>query len=119
MPNPLDTLYDAICASRGADPLHSRTAKLFKEGMPKMAKKICEEAVEVAIDALQGKRHETILEAADLIYQLYVILAEMGIKPSEVSDEIARREQLYGIAEKLPKSQNNKNGDSKGIVGSS
>ncbi len=103
MSNSLDSLYDAICAARNGDASQSRTAKLFREGMPKMVKKLCEEAVEVGIDALQGKRHETILESADLIYQLYVVLAEMGIKPSEVTDEIARREQLYGIAEKLPK----------------
>ncbi len=101
----LDSLYDAICASRNLDPSQSRTAKLFREGMPKMVKKLCEEAVEVGIDALQGKRAETILESADLIYQLYVVLAQMDIKPSEVFNEIARREQLYGIAEKLPKNQ--------------
>ncbi len=108
MSTSLDSLYDAICASRHLEPSQSRTAKLFREGMPKMVKKLCEEAVEVGIDALQGKRNETILESADLIYQLYVVLAQMDIKPSEVFDEIARREQLYGIAEKLPKNQSSK-----------
>jgi phosphoribosyl-ATP pyrophosphohydrolase len=104
----LDSLYEAICAARSLDLPSSKTAKLFREGMPKMVKKLCEEAVEVGIDALQGNRHETILESADLIYQLYVVLAEMGITPEEVFSEIARREQLYGIAEKLPKIQNGK-----------
>jgi phosphoribosyl-ATP pyrophosphohydrolase len=93
----LDSLYEAICASRTLDPNLSKTAKLFREGMPKMVKKLCEEAVEVGIDALQG---------ADLIYQLYVVLAQMGITPDEVFSEISRREQLYGIAEKLPKTPN-------------
>ncbi len=106
MTTSLDSLYEAICASRTLDPAQSRTAKLFREGMPKMVKKLCEEAVEVGIDALQGKRHETILESADLIYQLYVVLAQMGITPEEVFNEISRREQLYGIAEKLPKLPN-------------
>lgn len=101
----LDSLYNAICTARELDSPQSKTAKLFREGIPKMVKKLCEEAVEVGIDALQGNRNETILESADLIYQLYVVLAQMGIKPSEVFEEIARREQLYGIAEKLPKPQ--------------
>ncbi len=99
----LDSLYNAISASRQLDPSQSKTAKLFREGMPKMVKKLCEEAVEVGIDALQGNRNETIMESADLIYQLYVVLVQMDIKPSEIFEEITRREQLYGIAEKLPK----------------
>ena len=99
----LETLYESVLQARTLDPGRSRTAKLFHEGLAKMVKKLAEEAIEVGIEALQQKRHDTILESADLLYQLCVLLAEMGIKPSEIADEIARRQRLYGIAEKLPK----------------
>lgn len=105
-----EELYDSIIAARRLDPAQSRTAKLFRDGLAKMVKKLAEEAVEVGIEALQHKRSDTILESADLIYQLCVLLAEMGIKPSEIADEIARRKRLYGIAEKLPKGQGQKAG---------
>lgn len=71
--------------------------------MPKMAKKVAEEAVEVGLEAVQGDRRRTILESADLIYNLVVLWSEIGIAPDDVWREIDRREQLYGIAEKLPK----------------
>ncbi|NJO56335.1 MAG: hypothetical protein HC834_08365 [Rhodospirillales bacterium] len=58
---------------------------------------------QVGLDAVQGNRQSVILESADLLYNLVVILAEAGISPDEVWREMDRREQLYGIAEKLPK----------------
>lgn len=68
-----------------------------------MAKKLVEEAVEVGLDAVHGDRRKVILESADLLYNLAVIWAEAGIRPSDVGEELLRREKLMGIAEKLPK----------------
>ncbi len=68
-----------------------------------MAKKLAEEAFEVGLEAVQGDRRRTILESADLIYNLVVLWSEIGIAPEDVWREMDRREQLYGIAEKLPK----------------
>jgi phosphoribosyl-ATP pyrophosphohydrolase len=103
MSDSIDRLYQAVLAARSRDPAYSRTAKLVREGMTKMAKKLAEEAVEVGLDAVQGNRNAVILESADLIYNLVVVLTESGITPDEVWREMDRREQLYGIAEKLPK----------------
>jgi phosphoribosyl-ATP pyrophosphohydrolase len=103
MSESIDRLYQAVLAARSRDPAYSRTAKLVREGMTKMAKKLAEEAVEVGLDAVQGNRESVILESADLIYNLVVVLVESGITPDEVWREMDRREQLYGIAEKLPK----------------
>lgn len=105
MVDSIDRLYLAVLAARVRDPAFSRTAKLIAEGMPKMAKKLAEEAVEVGLDAVQGNREAVILETADLVYNLVVVLAEAGITPDEIWREMDRREQLYGIAEKLPKSR--------------
>ncbi len=103
MSDAIDHLYESILALRVAPPERSRTAKLFRDGMPKMAKKLAEEAAEVAIDAVQGNRAAVVLESADLLYHLCVLWAGAGISPGEVWAELARREQMMGIAEKLPK----------------
>lgn len=96
-------LHTAVLAARTRDPASSRTARLLREGTPKMAKKLAEEAVEAGIAALQGNRQEVVRESADLIYNLVVLWSELGIAPGEVWREMDRREELYGIAEKLPK----------------
>jgi phosphoribosyl-ATP pyrophosphohydrolase len=105
MADSVDRLYAAVLDARVRDPAFSRTAKLFRGGIEKMAKKLGEEAIEVGIGALQGKRQEVIEESADLVYQLCVLWAECGITPDDLRDEMDRRERLYGIAEKLPKAQ--------------
>ncbi|MCU4178658.1 phosphoribosyl-ATP diphosphatase [Bosea sp. BH3] len=105
MSDSLNRLQAAVLAARMRDPSASRTARLLAEGLPKMAKKVAEEAVELGIEALQGHRDATVLESADLIYNLVVLWTEMGIEPDEVWRELDRREQLYGIAEKLRKSR--------------
>ncbi|RDJ21926.1 phosphoribosyl-ATP diphosphatase [Bosea caraganae] len=98
-------LHAAVLAARSRDPSYSRTAKLIGEGLPKMAKKLAEEAVEVGLEAVQGERDRVILESADLVYNLVVLWSEIGIAPDDVWREMDRREQLYGIAEKLPKNR--------------
>ncbi|MGQ4274238.1 phosphoribosyl-ATP diphosphatase [Terrihabitans sp. B22-R8] len=104
MSNAIDRLYADILACRGKDPGRSRTAKLIQDGIPKMAKKVAEEAVEVSLDAVAGNRHDVILESVDLIYNLGVLWAELDIRPADVWAEMERRERLYGMCEKLPKS---------------
>jgi phosphoribosyl-ATP pyrophosphohydrolase len=105
MSDQIQRLYQAVLDAQGRDPNASRTAKLLTEGTAKMAKKLAEEAVEVGLDAVQGNREATIRESADLIYNLAVLWAECGITPDDVYAEMDRREQMLGIAEKLPKNQ--------------
>ena len=96
-------LYDAVIAARNGDPTKSRTARLFRAGRPKMAKKLAEEAVEVVIDAMHGQPEAVVRESADLMYNLVVLWVAAGIRPEDVWDEMTRRERLFGIAEKIPK----------------
>jgi phosphoribosyl-ATP pyrophosphohydrolase len=103
MADSIHRLHAAVLAARSRDPAHSRTARLVAEGLPKMAKKLAEEAFEVGLDAVQGDRAGTIRESADLIYNLVVLWSAMGIAPEDVWREMDRREALHGIAEKLPK----------------
>jgi len=103
MSDDLLRLYSAILDRQGMDPNSSRTARLFAAGPKKIAKKVGEEAVEVALDAMNEDRQGVINESADLLYNLSVLWATLDITPEDVFAEIRRRESLYGIAEKLPK----------------
>jgi phosphoribosyl-ATP pyrophosphohydrolase len=103
MNDSLDHLYQAVLAARHADPATSRTARLFRSGRAKMAKKLAEEAIEVVIDAMHGQTEDLVRESADLMYNLVVLWVEAGVDPKDVWAEMARRERLFGIAEKLPK----------------
>ena len=104
MSDSLERLYQAVIAAKDLDPATSRTARLFQRGPAKMAKKLAEEAIEVVIDAVNGKTDAVVRESADLLYNLTVLWASAGVKPEDVWREMERREDLFGIAEKLPKS---------------
>ena len=104
MSDSLERLYQAVIAAKDLDPATSRTARLFQRGSSKMAKKLAEEAIEVAIDAVNGNTDAVIRESADLLYNLTVLWASAGVRPEDVWREMGRREDMLGIAEKLPKS---------------
>ena len=104
MSDSLERLYLAVLAARDLDPATSRTARLFQRGPSKMAKKLAEEAIEVVIDAVNGDSEAVIRESADLLYNLTVLWASAGVRPEDVWREMTRREDMLGIAEKLPKS---------------
>jgi phosphoribosyl-ATP pyrophosphohydrolase len=103
MSDDLLRLYNSVLERKGRDPSDSRTAKLFAAGPKKIAKKVGEEAVEVALDAMAEDRQGVINESADLLYNISVLWAALDIHPDDVFAELRRRERLYGIAEKLPK----------------
>ena len=104
MSDSLERLYLAVLAARDLDPATSRTARLFQRGPSKMAKKLAEEAIEVVIDAVNGDGEAVVRESADLLYNLTVLWASAGVRPEDVWREMTRREDMLGIAEKLPKS---------------
>ncbi|PSO33846.1 phosphoribosyl-ATP diphosphatase [Bradyrhizobium sp. MOS002] len=104
MSDSLERLYLAVLAAKDLDPATSRTARLFQRGPSKMAKKLAEEAIEVVIDAVNGDTQAVVRESADLLYNLTVLWASAGVRPEDVWREMSRREDMLGIAEKLPKS---------------
>jgi phosphoribosyl-ATP pyrophosphohydrolase len=80
-----------------------RTAKLLASGVPHKAKKLVEEAAELAIEAVRGDREAAIREAADLVYNFLVLLDGIGLGVADLSRELDRRRAAYGIAGKEPK----------------
>ena len=116
MDDSLGRLYDQVIEAKSADPVTSRTAKLMRAGRSKMAKKLAEEAIEVVIDAMNGDREAVVRESADLLYNLVVLWAEAGVRPQDVFAEMARRERLFGLAEKVPKKLADSNGRRKVVL---
>jgi len=72
-------------------PEGSYTSKLFKEGAPRIAQKVGEEGVEVAIAAVLGDKKRVAEESADLLYHLLVLLQQQGMKLEEVMKELQQR----------------------------
>jgi len=98
----LERLWSVVMARRGADPEVSHSARLLARGIPKVAQKFGEEAVECLIEAVAGNRAALIGESADVLYHLIVLWVAAGLRPEEVWEELARREGVSGIAEKIP-----------------
>ena len=96
----LERLYETIKSRKGGDPAVSHTAKLFAKCRAKIAQKMGEEAVELAIAAVAETREEVISESADLVFHLLVLWAECGVTIEDVRAELRRREGLSGIEEK-------------------
>lgn len=104
-PAPLTKLFEALAGQSGGNVQNARTAKLLSSGLAKMSQKLVEEAAEVAIDAVRERRDGVVSESADLLYHLVVLWFALGIDPATVWAEMTRREQLFGLAEKPPKSR--------------
>ncbi|MCW5922612.1 MAG: bifunctional phosphoribosyl-AMP cyclohydrolase/phosphoribosyl-ATP diphosphatase HisIE [Saprospiraceae bacterium] len=81
-----------IIHERGkASPEMSYTARLLAEGIPKIAQKVGEEAVETVIEAMGDNRERLLNEAADLLYHLLVLLAAKQMRLEEVEGVLKGR----------------------------
>jgi phosphoribosyl-ATP pyrophosphohydrolase len=90
-----------VIQERKANPSeNSYTASLMKKGVEKILKKLGEEATEVVIAGVGGKREEIVYETADLIFHNLVLLGYYDIDPEEVYAELRRRFGTSGIEEK-------------------
>jgi len=96
----LNRLATLLEQRKGADAQTSYVANLYAKGMDSILKKVGEEATETIIAAKNGDQQHIIYETADLWFHTLVMLAQAGLKPQDVLDELARREGLSGIAEK-------------------
>lgn len=101
----LDRLAETLEARKLADPQSSYVARLYARGLDSILKKIGEEAAETIIAAKDGNREQIIYETADLWFHTLVMLAQAGLHPSDVLNELARREGLSGLVEKAARPQ--------------
>ena len=100
----LSRLAQTIAERRNADPATSWVAKLHQRGVPVIARKLGEEAVETIVAALTGSREDLVGEAADTLFHLLVLLDAKGVPLAEVLAELERREGTSGIEEKAGRS---------------
>lgn len=100
MSDVLNRLAELLEQRKSADPQSSYVAKLYAKGMDGILKKIGEEAAETIIAAKDGDAQQIIYETADLWFHCLVMLAQAGLQPQDVLDELARREGLSGLEEK-------------------
>ena len=84
-------LSDLIKKRHEEMPENSYTTRLFIKGVKKIAQKVGEEAVESAIEAVDGNRSRFIYEASDLLYHYLVLLEEMGCDLTEIEKELLFR----------------------------
>ena len=69
----------------------SYTARLAASGTKRIAQKVGEEGVELALAAAAGSQQEIIDEAADLVYHLIVLLNERGLSLEDISQRLETR----------------------------
>jgi len=87
----LQELYDVI-VDRNKNPKEgSYTNYLFEKGLDKILKKVGEESAEVIIAAKNKSFEEIRYEIADLVYHLFVLMVERGLKPDDIYDELRKR----------------------------
>ncbi|MDT3679455.1 MAG: phosphoribosyl-ATP diphosphatase [Burkholderiaceae bacterium] len=101
----LARLAEVVASRKGADPERSYVARLFAKGPDAVLKKIGEEATETVMAAKDGVAQRIVSETADLWFHCIVMLAQHGLAPSDVLDELARREGLSGLDEKASRAR--------------
>lgn len=89
--NFLSHLEQVVASRKGDDPESSYTAHLFKRGTTKIAQKVGEEGVEVALAAVAETKEDLLGECADLFYHTLVLLQDQNIAVSEVMAVLQKR----------------------------
>ncbi len=87
----LEELFKVILDRKENPRSGSYTCKLLSAGAERIARKLCEEALETAIELLKGDKEGVVREAADLVYHLFVALAYAGASLDDLVAELEAR----------------------------
>jgi phosphoribosyl-ATP pyrophosphohydrolase len=98
-------LAEVLEQRKQADADSSYVAKLYAKGLDAILKKIGEEATETVMAAKDGDKQKIVYETADLWFHSLVLLAQQGLGPEDVLQELDRRFGLSGIAEKASRKE--------------
>jgi len=101
----LQHLAEVLEARKGSSPDSSYVASLYDKGLDAILKKIGEEATETVMAAKDGEADKIVYEVADLWFHTLVLLAQQGLGPQQVMDELARRFGLSGLEEKASREE--------------
>ncbi|MCF8241733.1 MAG: bifunctional phosphoribosyl-AMP cyclohydrolase/phosphoribosyl-ATP diphosphatase HisIE [Melioribacteraceae bacterium] len=89
----LNELFELVRNRKIEMPENSYTTKLFKEGIDRIAQKVGEESIETVIASKNDDNLRLIDETSDLIFHLFVLLAEKNIEWNEVVNNLLTRHQ--------------------------
>lgn len=93
-----------------ADAGESYVASLHKKGLNKILEKVGEEATETIIAAKDvastGDREALVKETADLWFHSLVMLSHLDMGPEQVLEELRKRFNISGLAEKASRTEN-------------
>ena len=100
----LSAIIESRKPANGGNPEKSYVARLLTKGDDAILKKIGEEATETVMAAKDARNggdvSKIVYECADLWFHSLVLLAQFGLTPVDVLDELSRREGISGIEEK-------------------
>ena len=105
MSNVLQQLAEILEQRKLESAESSYVASLYAKGINTILKKIGEEAAETIIAAKDGDKQQIIYETADLWFHCMVLLADQGLGPEDILNELQRRFGLSGLEEKAQRSQ--------------
>ena len=100
MSDVLNRLAEVLEERKSAEPGSSYVASLYAKGLDAILKKIGEEATETVMAAKDGAKDKIVYETADLWFHSMVLLAQQGLSPQDVLEELDRRFGLSGHDEK-------------------
>ncbi|MCF7986469.1 MAG: phosphoribosyl-ATP diphosphatase [Methylovulum sp.] len=100
MSDTLHQLAEVLENRKQQPPEQSYVASLYAKGLDAILKKVGEEATETIIAAKNGNKEQLIYETADLWFHCLVMLADQGLHPRDVLNELERRFGLSGLTEK-------------------
>jgi phosphoribosyl-AMP cyclohydrolase / phosphoribosyl-ATP pyrophosphohydrolase len=86
-------LEQLIAQRRAERPEGSYTAQLFAAGPGRIAQKVGEEALEVALAAVTGPDEALLAECADLLYHLLVLLQARSLRLEELVEHLRQRHE--------------------------
>lgn len=105
----LDALATVLEERKHAAPETSYVASLHHKGLNKILEKVGEECTETLLAAkdaaLSGQHDDLVYETADLWFHSLVMLSHFNLHPDAVLNELARRFNVSGHAEKAARNQ--------------
>lgn len=101
MKDEFESLYQTVISRKENPQEGSYTCYLFDQGLDKILKKCGEECAETIIAAKNMNNEETILEISDLIFHLTVLMAQQGITPDDIANELSKRSTKTGNLKKM------------------
>lgn len=85
---------EEVIAQRATDkPEASYTARLLEKGIARVAQKVGEEGVELALAGAAQGEDKVVEEAADLLFHMLVLLRARGVSLSQVVSQLESRHQ--------------------------